>query len=175
MALAHCANTHAGWYVLGAAVLRRMNRHNGTQAAQVGGSVLGARLAIVLIPDRLQQSFAGFGIGMRPGVLLWQGLLCELALALVLNVIVLWSLNANPYIAYWTLMGATLVLMVAGAELTGPSLNPAIVRGACAIPECMCISWHPATIIHTHRAWDGLSTFRGTHCWSMCWCSGLPR
>ncbi len=98
------------------------------QVAQVLGGVLGATLAIVLVPKDLQRSFSGFGLGVRPGVLLWQGLVCELALALVLNLIVLWSLDVNPYIATWTLLGATLVLVVAGAELTGPSMNPAIVR-----------------------------------------------
>lgn len=103
------------------------------------GGVLGATLAILLVPNHLQRAFAGFGVGVRPGVLLWQGILCELALALVLNVIVLWSLNVNPYVAYWTLMGATLVIVVVGAELTGPSLNPAIVRGPCTgkiKPQC---------------------------------------
>lgn len=100
-----------------------------TQAAQILGGVLGATLAILLIPQHLQRSFSGFGLGVRPGVLLWQGLLCELVLALVLNLIVLWSMNVNPYVAYWTLLSATLVLIVVGAELTGPSMNPAIVCG----------------------------------------------
>lgn len=159
--MAPYTSMHAARYVNG--VLSQINPS--PQAAQVFGGVLGATLAILLVPDHLQRSFAGFGLGVRPGVLLWQGVACELALALILNVIVLWSLNANPYLAYWTLMGTTLVLVVVGAEFSGPSLNPAIVR-------CCALLIHDDTV---HRALAGLSTFRGTHCWSMCLCFGWLR
>lgn len=143
--------------------------HARHQAAQIGGGILGSTLAIVLIPDHLQRSFAGFGLGVRPGVHLWQGLVCELALALILNVIVLWSFSAaNAYVAYWTLMGATLVLVVAGAELTGPSMNPAIVRRGCAMRMI-------TNTLSAHRASGGFSTFRGIHCWSTCLCFGWRR
>ena len=34
----------------------------------------------------------------------------------------------NKYLAYWFPLAATVALILAGAELTGPSMNPAIVR-----------------------------------------------
>lgn len=34
----------------------------------------------------------------------------------------------NKFLAYWFPLAATVALILAGTELTGPSMNPAIVR-----------------------------------------------
>lgn len=42
----------------------------------------------------------------------------------------------NKYLAYWSPLVATVALVTTGAELTGPSMNPAFVSAAALANSC---------------------------------------
>ncbi|EIE21310.1 aquaporin-like protein [Coccomyxa subellipsoidea C-169] len=94
--------------------------------AQVAGGVLGAAAAIKYIPKPWLRNLGELAEGVKPGVSLAAGAFCEFALALVLNLAILYSMSTKR-----KLVGAlaplviTVVLVVAGAGFTGPSMNPA--------------------------------------------------
>ena len=45
----------------------------------------------------------------------------------------------NKYLAYWAPLVATVALVVSGAELTGPSMNPAFVGSMSLLLQLLCI------------------------------------
>lgn len=97
---------------------------------QVVGGVLGAVAALVFIPVSWQRNFYKMALGPRPGVSLRVAVLAEAALTYLLNLVILYATSArNKYLAYWTPLVATIALVVTGAELTGPSMNPAFTFG----------------------------------------------
>lgn len=42
----------------------------------------------------------------------------------------------NKYLAYWSPLVATVALVTTGAELTGPSMNPAFVSPSAPVTSC---------------------------------------
>lgn len=94
--------------------------------SQASGAMLGAIAALVLIPEALQRNFYKFGLGLRAGVGIAQGCLTEGLLSFLINLSILWSMNAkNRVLGFWTPYIATILLIWSGEALTGPSMNPA--------------------------------------------------
>lgn len=97
---------------------------------QIIGGVLGAVAALVFIPVSWQRNFYKMALGPRPGVSLRVAVLTEGLLTYLLNLVILYATSAeNKYLAYWSPLVATVALVTTGAELTGPSMNPAFTFG----------------------------------------------
>lgn len=97
---------------------------------QIIGGVLGAVAALVFIPVSWQRNFYKMALGPRPGVSLRVAVLTEGLLTYLLNLVILYATSAeNKYLAYWSPLVATVALVTTGAELTGPSMNPASTFG----------------------------------------------
>ncbi|KAK9810267.1 hypothetical protein WJX72_007660 [[Myrmecia] bisecta] len=104
-----------------------LSKHISRMVGQAIGGVVGAAAALRAIPPAWQSKFPNFGKGLRPGVSLGSGMACEATLGFLLNLCVLWSIGQkNKYIAFWSPLVATIFLVVAGANLTGPSMNPVV-------------------------------------------------
>ncbi|KAL3130429.1 hypothetical protein ABBQ38_008252 [Trebouxia sp. C0009 RCD-2024] len=97
---------------------------------QIVGGVLGAAAALIFIPPSWQRNFYKMDLGPKPGVSLRAAVLAEGTLTYLLNLVILYATSAkNKYLAYWSPLVATVALVITGAELTGPSMNPAFTFG----------------------------------------------
>ncbi|KAK9810940.1 hypothetical protein WJX73_010268 [Symbiochloris irregularis] len=102
-------------------------QHTIRTVGQTLGAVGGSAAAFYLVPSSWQGKFKSLGGGLRPGVSLTAGLTCELLLGFLLHTIVMWSISMrNKKWGFLTPLIATIFLVLAGMELTGPSLNPAV-------------------------------------------------
>ncbi|KAI8472976.1 MAG: aquaporin-like protein [Monoraphidium minutum] len=96
-------------------------------AAQVVGAVLGAFLAVSMLPDWLKDHFHKLPGGLAPGVSLPVGMACEAVLGCILNLVVLYSMTTANKLASQVLpILATIALILAGSVFSGPGLNPAM-------------------------------------------------
>lgn len=102
------------------------SEHLVRSVAQSAGGVAGALLAQTLLPAHWAKGFSGMALGLRSGVGLLDGAACEFVLGLLLAFAVLWSGQLQSSALKIVLpLAATVVAVIAGAHLTGPSLNPA--------------------------------------------------
>ncbi|CAL5228070.1 g11138 [Coccomyxa viridis] len=94
--------------------------------AQVGGGVLGAGGALHVLPSTWKRTLGPLAHGVKPGVSLAAGVACEFALAFLLNLAIFASMGTQLKLVGALLpLVATIILVVAGSGLTGPSMNPA--------------------------------------------------
>lgn len=96
--------------------------------SQLLGALVGSRLAVVLLPPHLKDHFWRLPGGLKQGVSLRTGVICEMLLGLVLNYVILiaTSSSKNKVAAYWAPIAAAIGLNIVGSLFTGPSLNPAV-------------------------------------------------
>lgn len=96
-------------------------------AAQLAGAVLGAFLAVAMLPDWLKDHFHKLPGGLADGVPLGVGMACEAVLGCVLNLVVLYSMETtNKLVSQVLPILATIGLILAGSGFSGPGLNPAM-------------------------------------------------
>ncbi|WIA17089.1 hypothetical protein OEZ85_013988 [Tetradesmus obliquus] len=96
--------------------------------AQIGGALGGSYLAVTITPEWLKDRFHTLPGGLKPGVALGVGVGVEMLLGMVLNMVVLYASDAqrSKFVAYWSPVFATVLLIVTGSYFTGPSMNPAV-------------------------------------------------
>eukprot|EP00879_Flechtneria_rotunda_P007675 GHRR01008048.1.p1 GENE.GHRR01008048.1~~GHRR01008048.1.p1 ORF type:complete len:204 (+),score=53.91 GHRR01008048.1:111-722(+) len=80
--------------------------------AQVIGALAGSYAAVSLTPDTLKDHFPKLPGGLQQGVQLEVGVAVELLLGVVLNFVVLYSIDAqHKLVGYWSPVMATIVLV----------------------------------------------------------------
>ncbi|KAL4859000.1 Aquaporin SIP1-1 [Chlorella vulgaris] len=103
-----------------------LREHFIRSVAQALGGVVGLLAATALLPVGWTTELASMAVGLRPGVGLLAGAACEFTLGAILSFVVLWSGQLkNGVLRLWVPLLATVVAVKAGADTSGPSLNPA--------------------------------------------------
>ncbi|GBF93218.1 aquaporin-like [Raphidocelis subcapitata] len=94
-------------------------------AAQVAGALLGASLAVTMLPEFLKDHFHKIPGGLVEGVPLPVGMACEALLGCVLNLVVLLAMEtSNKLVAKVLPICVTIGLVFIGSGYSGPGLNP---------------------------------------------------
>ncbi|KAL6763886.1 aquaporin-like protein [Haematococcus lacustris] len=96
-------------------------------AAQLCGALSGSYLCLRYTPAGLQSKFHQLPGGLKPGVGIASGMLCEAGLGFAMNLVFLMSTGvSDQFLVYWGSMGATVAMCWAGMAYTGPSMNPSL-------------------------------------------------
>lgn len=135
--------------------------------SQLFGAFTGSLAAFFIVPVAFQGKFHKLSGGLKDGVALEAGFLCEAVLGFLLNLVVLYSIETrNRRLGYWTPLLSNIFLTMVGAHYTGPSLNPVVT-----------FSWYWHFQGHTiaeHVAVFWLAPFTGAVAAGLLWPYLLP-
>uniref|UniRef100_A0A7S1T584 Aquaporin n=1 Tax=Tetraselmis chuii TaxID=63592 RepID=A0A7S1T584_9CHLO len=100
-------------------------------AFQTAGGVAGGYTAIYIHGEG---GLKELSIGLRPGVSLTEGAVCEFILTFLSCITVVWSVGMKSKTTMLTAqLGSAVLLILGGLNYTGPSMNPAV---------SFCWFWH---------------------------------
>eukprot|EP00877_Chromochloris_zofingiensis_P002500 jgi/Chrzof1/12250/Cz06g27060.t1 len=104
-------------------------------AAQLAGALAGSIIAVNILPDWLQQHFPKLPGGLKAGVELEIGFAVEALFGLLLNMVVLYSMETqHKRVAFWTPIVATIMLVQQQQQQQQP-LRQSRVH-ACQVAGC---------------------------------------